>query len=134
MAKTIMQKIVFKNTTPKILYNLYMNVAKHQEATGAPAQIEAKEGTSFTAYDKYIAGTNTKLVKDNLIVQSWRGADWDSNSPDSTLILNFEAKGDNVTVHLVQSNLPDEKAESIDKGWHEFYWTPWKKYLKEIAK
>jgi len=129
MAKTIVQKVVFKNTTPKDLYDLYMNAKKHSKATGAPAQITNKEGESFSAHGGYITGQNLKLVKDNLIVQSWRGADWDKKDPDSTFIIHLEPKGNNVNLHAVHANVPDKQAEGIEKGWNTHYWEPWKLYL-----
>lgn len=136
MAKTLVQTVVFKNTTPKDLYDLYMNSKKHSVATGAPANISAREGGSFTAHGPYIMGTNLKLVKDKLIVQSWRGADWDPAATDSTFAIMFEPKGKNVVLHVIHSNIPDKSAESIDKGWYAHYWEPWKKYLagKPISK
>jgi hypothetical protein len=69
MAKTIVQKVVFKNTAPAAIYDAYMNAKKHTVVTGAAADIKAKEGTSFSAHDGYITGENLKLVKDQLIVQ-----------------------------------------------------------------
>ena len=44
MAKTIQQKVVFKNTTPNVLYDLYMDSKKHSIATAAPAKLSTKEG------------------------------------------------------------------------------------------
>ena len=129
MAKTIVQKIVFKNTTPKDLYDLYMNAKKHTKATAAPAEISNKEGAKFSAHGGYITGENLKLVKDQLIVQSWRGADWDKKDHDSTFMIHLEPKGKNVTLHAVHSNVPDKQADGIDKGWHSHYWEPWKQYL-----
>ena len=129
MEKTIVQKVVFKNTTPKDLYDLYMNAKKHSKATAAPAEISNKEGAKFSAHGGYITGENIKLVKDQLIVQSWRGADWDKKDADSTFIIHLEPKGSNVTLHAVHSNVPDKQAEGIEKGWHSHYWEPWKQYL-----
>jgi len=136
MAKTIVQKVVFKNTTPKALYELYMNAKKHSAATGVPAQITNKEGAPFSAHAGYITGQNLKLVKDQLIVQSWRGTDWNKKEGDSTFMIHLEPKGKNVILHAVHANIPDKEAEGIDKGWHTFYWEPWKQYLagKPISK
>ena len=44
MAKTIVQKVVFKNTTPKVLYNLYMDEKKHTMIAGAPCKMDAHTG------------------------------------------------------------------------------------------
>ena len=50
MSKNIIQKVVFRNTFPKILYDLYMNAKKHSLATGAMAKINSKEGSKFSAH------------------------------------------------------------------------------------
>ena len=129
MPKTITQKVVFKNTSPKQLYELYMNAKKHSAATGAPAKITEKEGSKFSAHDGYITGKNLQLLKDKLIVQSWRGSDWDKADLDSTFIIRLEPKGKDTTVNMVHANLPDNQADSISKGWHDYYWNPWKQFL-----
>ena len=136
MPKTITQKVVFKNTTSKALYDLYMNAKKHSKATASPTKITAKEGTKFSASSDYITGTNLKLVKDQLIVQTWRAVDWDAKDPDSILILHFEPKGKNIILNVAHVNVPDKQAKGIDQGWHDYYWEPWKQYLagKPIAK
>ena len=136
MSKTIIQKIVFKNTTSKILYDLYMNPKKHSLVTGAPAVISAKEGTVYSAHGGYITGKNLHLIKDKLIVQTWRAQGWDKSDIDSTFIINLEQKGNNVVLHAIHANLPDKHSEHIDKGWHDHYWNRWKQHLagKEITR
>ncbi len=129
MTKTITQKVIFKNTTPKYLYELYMDEKKHSLATGAHAKITAKEGTKYSAYDGYITGKNLHLVKDKLIVQSWRASDWDKNHTDSTFIIKLEPKGNDVVLNVIHANVPTEQVEDIKTGWHEFYWEPWKKQM-----
>jgi activator of HSP90 ATPase len=129
MPKTIVQKIVFKNTTPKALYDLYMNAKKHSKVTLAPAKISNKVGEKYSAHGGYISGENLYLIKDKLIVQSWRTQEWDAKEMDSTFIIEIEPKGKNVVLHMVHANVPDKHSDSIDKGWHTHYWEPWKKSL-----
>jgi len=129
MAKTITQKIVFKNTNTKALYDMYMNEKKHSELTGGPVKISSKTGAVYSVYDGYITGKNLHLIKDTLIVQTWRGSDWDQTESDSILILKFETKGNNVNLKMIHANVPSEHAKSIKKGWDEYYWEPWKKSL-----
>ena len=129
MSKTLVQKIVFKNTKAKDLYDLYMDAKKHSEATMAPAKITAKEGSRFSAHEDYIGGKNLRLVKNKLIVQTWRASNWKNEDPDSIFIISLEAKGNDTVLHAIHANLPDEHADSINKGWHDYYWKPWKKYL-----
>jgi activator of HSP90 ATPase len=129
MLKTIIQEIVFKNTTPKVLYGLYMDSKKHSAATGVPAKISGKVGGSFSVYNGVITGKNLQLLKDKLIVQAWRTKDWKKDDLDSTFIIALKPKGKDVVLHAVHANVPDGQAEGIDKGWHEYYWEPWKKFL-----
>ena len=136
MAKTIQQKITFKNTTTDVLYNFYMNAKLHSQLTGGPAKISAKEGSAFSAYNGYCWGKTLQLVKNKLIVQSWRASDWNQNDVDSTFILLFESKGKDVAVTMIHANVPDNQAKNLAGGWNDFYWTPWKNYLtgKKSAK
>src|SRR5271154_3908073 len=107
-----------------------MNSKKHSAATGGPAKIGAKVGQVFKAHDGYISGKNLALVKNRLVVQSWRGADWGKKTPDSTLVLSFS----DGRVDLVHSNVPDAWASALKNGWHEYYWAPWKNYLRKKGK
>ena len=131
MAKTIVQRIVFKNTNTTQLYELYMNAALHSKVTEGRATITKKENTYFSAYDDYISGKNLQLIPDQLIVQSWRASDWSADDIDSTFIIYLEQKGKSVLLRMVHANVPDEHAESLHKGWHEHYWNLWKVYLSE---
>ncbi len=129
MPKTITQKILFKNVSPKVLYELYINSKKHALSTGADAKIVAKTGGSFSAHDGYITGKILLLEKNKLIVQTWRGSDWDKEEENSIFILLIEPKDKDSIVHVTHANLPEKHAASIDKGWHSFYWKPWKMLL-----
>jgi activator of HSP90 ATPase len=129
MPKTIIQEVLFKHTTPKDLYDLYVNSKKHSVATAAPAKMSSKVGDEFSAHSGYISGKNLQLVKNKLIVQSWRAQGWNKSDVDSIFILNLEPKGNDVVLYVVHANVPDKDAEGIAKGWHPHYWEPWKKYL-----
>jgi activator of HSP90 ATPase len=126
---TIIQKVVFKNTRKESLYDLYMNAKSHSLITDGPVKISEKAGSAFNAFDGYITGKNLMIIKNELIVQSWHGADWDEKDPDSVFIISLEQKGKDVVLNAVHANVPDNKEESLSKGWHEFYWNPWKQHL-----
>jgi len=129
MPKTIVQKVVFKNTTPQQLYELYMDSKKHSASTGALAKISSKEGGKFSAHDGYIEGRNLQLIKNKLIVQSWRASDWSKEDVNSTFIIHLVPKGKDVILHAIHANVPEKEAAGIDSGWYDYYWEPWKKYL-----
>ena len=129
MPKTILQKVVFKNTTAKAIYDLYMDAKKHSMIAGSPATITQKEGAKYSVHGGYIAGKNLQLVKDKLIVQSWRAQGWKDSDVDSTFMINLEQKGKDVVLHAVHANVPVEHSVSIAKGWQDHYWKPWKQHL-----
>jgi activator of HSP90 ATPase len=129
MAKTIVQKLVFKNTTPKVLYDLYMDAKKHTMIAGAPCEISAKEGTKYSVHGGYISGKNLQLVKDKLIVQTWRAQTWDKNDVDSIFIIHLEQKGKDVALQAIHANVPDKHVEGVKKGWTGHYWGPWKQHI-----
>ena len=129
MAKTISQKIVFKKTTPKALYELYMNAKKHAMISGAPATVSSKVGGKYSVHGGYITGENLHLVKDKLIVQTWRAQGWDENDVDSTFIISLEPKGKDVILQAIHANVPDKHEAGIAKGWIDHYWNPWKQHL-----
>ena len=131
MAKTITQKVVFKNTPVSTLYSMYLD-SKHHTAIngGAKASISAKEGAKYSAGNKYITGRNLQLIKNKLISQSWRASDWDDTDTDSTFIMLFEQNGKDAVINMTHANIPDKHVAGIKSGWTSYYWEPWKKYLK----
>ena len=132
MSKTLVQEVVFKNTSAAALYELYMDGEKHSIATGAPADISPTEGTNYSAHSGYITGKNLQLITNRLIVQSWRAMSWSADDIDSTFIIYLEPQGADTLLHAIHANLPDSAAESIDAGWHKMYWEPWRLYLAGI--
>ena len=126
---TIIQKVVFKNTKREALYKLYMNAKMHSMITNGPVEISDKVGSGFNAFGGYITGKNLQLVKNQLIVQSWRGSDWDKKDSDSVFLLALEQKGKDSVLNMIHANVPDEHAKSLDKGWHDHYWNPWQQHL-----
>ncbi len=130
MAKTIEQKVSF-NVSPNRLFNIYMDAKLHGAAINSSVIIKKKTGASFSAFNGYVRGKNLLIVPNRLIVQSWRGKEWEKNDADSILVLSFEKARHGALLHMVHSNVPDHIAAKIKKGWNEYYWKPWKRYLKE---
>lgn len=129
MPTTIQQKVIFKNTTPKALYDLYMNAKLHSLIAGSPVKITQKVGNDFSAHGGYISGKTIHLVKNKLIVQTWRANGWDKNDPDSIFLINLTKKGEDVVLEAIHANLPDKAAECFSNGWNQHYWKPWKLHL-----
>jgi activator of HSP90 ATPase len=129
MSKTIVQKVLFKNTTPKVLYSLYMDAKKHSLTAGSPCTITIGIGDKYAVHNGYISGKNLELVKDKLIVQTWRAMDWAKSDVDSIFTISLEPNGNDVMLYATHTNVPESKAASIAKGWVGHYWKPWKQYI-----
>jgi hypothetical protein len=33
---------------------------------------------------------------------------------------------------MIHANVPEEEAEGIKKGWFDYYWKPWRNYIKKM--
>jgi activator of HSP90 ATPase len=117
------QKVHFK-ASPATLFSLYTDSRLHSESTGSGA---------FTAGDGYIGGVNLHVEKDRMIVQTWRGSDWRREDPDSIFILLLIPDAEGTTLHVTHANIPDEQFEGIREGWKEYYWKPWKAWIRKAA-
>lgn len=111
------------------LFEMYVDSRKHTAATGGQAKLGRAAGGKFTVWDGWAWGANLLVVKDRLVVQSWRAADWPEDAPDSTLVLGFRDEGRKGVVEMVHANVPDDFADDLDAGWDDNYWKPWKAYL-----
>jgi activator of HSP90 ATPase len=131
MAKTITQKVTFKDTTIAKLYSMFLDPKQHAAMTGnsGKCSISAKEGGKYSVMDSYITGRNLQLLKNKLIVQSWRSVDFTKDDMDSTFIMLFEQKGKDAIINMTHTNIPDKEVDGIKKGWPQYYWTPMKAYL-----
>lgn len=70
-----------------------------------------------------------ELVPDKKIIQSWRADDW----PDkhiSTINITLKKIKEGTELTFVQTDVPEEHINEIEKGWHDFYWKPMKKILE----
>jgi activator of HSP90 ATPase len=132
MARIIRQSVVLP-ATPERLYAMYLSPRDHAAIIDAGVKIGRRVGAKFSAWDGDLYGTILQLVPGKLIVQSWRASDWAKSDPDSTLILSFHRDRRGGRIDLVHVNVPDKHAAGVRDGWREFYWKPWRAYLKHAA-
>jgi activator of HSP90 ATPase len=131
MAKTIIQSVAFKNVSAKQLYETYMDSKKHAAAIGAEASIQNKVGGTFSVWDGMLEGKNLLLIKDKMIVQTWRSTAWDKTDEDSILTFRIEEVKGGARMEMVHAFVPDHDYEGIKEGWPTYYWKPWKAYFKK---
>jgi uncharacterized protein YndB with AHSA1/START domain len=127
--KTIVQLAVFEFGVRKVFQAL-TDSEQHSTFTGDRAEINAKPGGRFSAYDGYITGTFRKIIPDKLIVQDWRASDW-PEGVSSLVTIELQEKRGATTLMLTQEGVPEEFAEAIAQGWHDFYWDRLRDYLEK---
>jgi activator of HSP90 ATPase len=129
MTPTIEQSVRF-SCDPEVLFEMYMDSAKHSAATGARAKISRRVGGAFAAFDGALWGRNLVIVPNRLIVQAWRSTNFKASDPDSILVLEFHKARGGSEVELTHVNVPRQDHKGVSKGWPRYYWKPWKTYLK----
>jgi activator of HSP90 ATPase len=129
MTPVIQAGVIYHNTTPAMLYELFMDSDKHSAATGAPAKISRKVGGKWSAFDGMICGKNLALFPSQMIVQTWRSTSWKKVDHDSILVVRFEKYHTGARVELAHIGVPEYDHKGVTQGWKKYYWEPWKKYL-----
>jgi activator of HSP90 ATPase len=132
MAKTIHSVGTFP-ASPKLLFDIFMTSRLHAAATGAPGTISPKVGGSFSLFGGALKGKTIHLVKNKLVVQTWRSSAFKSTDPDSILVIRFSGDAKRGRMELVHVNVPDHDAKGVTDGWRSYYWNNWAQYLKRQA-
>lgn len=129
MARTIQQTVKF-GVPPGRLFDIYLDSKKHAAAVNSQASISRKVGGRFRIFGGMLRGKNLAIVPKRMIVQTWRGLDWKKGEADSILILTFSRAPGGGRINLVHANVPDRRSARINRGWHTYYWRPWKASLR----
>lgn len=126
--ESIRQTVVI-DASPEEVYLAYVDPKKHAAFTGSPAGGTPKVGCKFTAWDGYITGKYTELVRGKRIVHEWTTTEWPEGYPPSMVELTLKRKGGKTELTMVHSRAPAAQAEDYAQGWTDWYWEPMKKYF-----
>jgi len=114
--------------SPARIYRALTEAPEYARFSGAPADIEARAGGSFSGYGGQIVGRNLSLHPDTSLVQAWRVAGW----PEGVYtIARFELRAEGSDTRLVfdQDAIPEGAQEHLEEGWPRMYWEPLRRYL-----
>jgi uncharacterized protein YndB with AHSA1/START domain len=128
-AKTIVQSVRLA-APPEELFDSYLDAKRHGEIIGAEVTVTRRAGAPFSAWDGTLSGKNLLIVPKRMIVQAWRSSGWGEDDLDSVLTLVFTKDGPGGRIDLTHANVPDHDYEGVNEGWKQYYWQPWKAYLK----
>jgi activator of HSP90 ATPase len=132
--KSIVAHEIFENVKAPTLFEMYTNADKHQQVTGASALITDRLGQPFNLYGGFCFGENIDLIKNKLIIQSWRTSDWPDSVDDSIVVIRLVEEGDDTHVYLTHTGLPVTMVDSLRQGWNDFYWSKWRSHLMDRTK
>ena len=130
MTKTIQQRVEFP-VSHEQLFEMFTDSKKHSAATGSKATVSKKAGGKFKAFDGMLSGRNLLVIPNELVVQAWRGSHWKETDPDSILVMKFSKTKKGGRIDLAHVNVPDHDHTGVTKGWPQYYWKPWRAYLKK---
>jgi len=99
-----------------------------EEWSGDAAEIKAKPGGEFSLWDGAIVGKFTS-ISDTEISQDWKEEDWDAYSK---VVFRIHAKGDSTVLEMEHTDVPEDKVESIDEGWDDYYLLPLKELVEDV--
>lgn len=126
---SIKQDVLIANATPEQVYRAFLSSKLHSEFTGSPANIRARKGAKFTAWDGYITGRNVSLVKGKEIEQEWRTTEFPDDSQDSTLKIKLTKRGKSTLLSMEQTGIPLSQVKQYEEGWYSSYWNPLREYF-----
>ena len=130
MPKIVKQSVVLPAPAKK-LYAMYLSARRHAAITGHKVVIGARPGAKFRAFGGALSGRILQTVPGKLIVQAWRSTAFRKSDGDSTLILRFTPRGARRgRIDLVHVNVPPHDYRGVNNGWKQYYWGPWRKYLR----
>jgi activator of HSP90 ATPase len=112
-------KKTFKiNAEPSDIYAAIVNPFTIELWSGYPAKMSEEPGSEFSLWDGDIIGRNIEFVTDRKIVQEWYFGD---QQEKSIVTISIFPDGENSTVTVDHTNIPDEDFAEISEGWREYY-------------
>jgi activator of HSP90 ATPase len=103
--------------SPAHIYRALVDPKQFANLTGVPAEIDPREGGSFSLFGGQIVGRTVELVPDQRIVQAWRPSHW---GPGIFSIVRFVLKpaGSETALLLDHTGFPEGDYDGLLDGWH----------------
>jgi activator of HSP90 ATPase len=124
--KTIEQVYFIDVPRAKVWSGLVDPVKINAWVGGPDVEMSDHEGAEFRLWGGDIHGTNTKVIPNTLLTQSWYSEGFERASE-----VTFALDDDNgqTRLKLVHRRVPDDREDDIAMGWGEYYLGP----LKEMC-
>ena len=108
---------------PQRVFDALLQSAQFSKMTGAPAEIDPRDGGSFSCFGGMIVGRNVELVPGQRVVQAWRVGNWPAGVYS---LARFELAAEGTGTRLVfdHTGFPGADAAHLEAGWEANYWKP----------
>ena len=103
---------------PEEVYFALTNANSIQLWTGEPAVMSTEEGSEFSMWDGSIVGKNISFIPDKQIVQQWY---FGEASTDSIVTIKLHPKGEETSMEVEHTNIPDADFKDFAEGWNDSY-------------
>ncbi len=103
-----------------------------EEWSGAAAIMDGRPLTRFTLWNGDIYGMNIKSMQNQLLIQEWAEASWLMSTRVTFTLKDLGNKETSLT--LLHEGVPDEKYNSINKGWDMYYLGAIKDFLESKSR
>jgi activator of HSP90 ATPase len=110
------------------VYDALLQSAHFTRMTGAPAEIDAREGGNFSCFGGMIVGRNVELVPGQRVVQAWRAGNWPAGVY-SIARFDLQPHGTGTRVVFDHTGFPANDAAHLEAGWEANYWKPLRESL-----
>lgn len=95
--------------------------------SGAPALMSEKSGASFKLWDGDVWGSNTQVIKHEVLGQDWFGNDW---ATPSKVLIKLIPNDNETVIELTHTEVPVDEEQNFANGWNDYYFGPIKDLLE----
>lgn len=96
--------------------------------SGDWAEMSEVPGSEFSLWEGSIVGKNLEFETNKKIVQQWY---FGEDSEDSIVTIKLHAKGEETSMEVEHSNIPDEAFSDIVEGWNNSYFASLLEFFEE---
>jgi activator of HSP90 ATPase len=125
---TIHQEIEYR-ADPQRIYEVLLSSKDFTAFSGAPAEIDPREGGAFSMFGGLVVGRNVELAPKQRVVQAWRLKEEFPDGVYSLVKIELKSNGSETTVVLDHTGFPEGHYDHLNVGWHSHYWEPLRKFL-----
>lgn len=104
--------------TPEEVYTALTNPLTIELWTGETVEMSTEPGSEFSLWEGSIVGKNLEFEENKKIVQQWY---FDGQPEDSIVTIKLHNDGNETSVELRHTNIPDDEYNDMVEGWNNSY-------------